>query len=228
MTSVLVWLFSPLLFVTFSFSVAHAQSDASSDAARLALQNEIESARLVPAELNERCAFSGQLLPPGTSVRILRGRRLPLMPDAALEADLRTRPEKYFALVQPSGALFTESGPGEVGHYVWVYLGFGVIVLMILAGFAGQMAIRRGLEPGGWFLQGLCGNVLAPFLLRTRGSSVETLAPGHTKPHRTAMPKHCAACGNENHPSASKCSMCHASLDAAYQSEAEQLRSREK
>ncbi len=187
------------------------------------LQQEILNAARVAPHEGERCLVSGQEIPHDAEVRIFRGRRFPLMPGAALEADLMKSPGKYLSLIQPRGALFAEGAERPKRNYAWIYFGALVILLLLLAGASAASAMRRGLDPRTWFYQALCGNIFAPFLAASKGTEEVTLLPGHTKPLRTAAPRLCASCGGHNHPAAGKCSMCSHTLEPEYQSEVERV-----
>ncbi len=164
---------------------------------------------VVEVHPGDHCTVSGKPLDPKKDICLLiSGRRVPLKKEA-LKIFLEN-PEKYFARVQPKGALFTEemktSGQLALG---WFFLGLYVMLGLIFAALTAHTAVTKGISPTPWFFAGLLANAFGYLILLTKKSKGGAGIPkGLRKVPTTMQPIICSECGNENHPSAKRCLGC--------------------
>ena len=141
--------------------------------------------------------------------------------------DFEADPAHYFARIQARSALFDEGAlaASRPMNFGWLWLGGYVLAGMFCSALCGYIAVTRGLWPLPWFFAGLFGNVagLALVLVLPRGE-VATLPAGIpdglAKVPTTRAPSVCPSCGSSNHPSATRCADCHASLTPTVEAEA--------
>ncbi|RMD95267.1 MAG: hypothetical protein D6813_00655 [Calditrichaeota bacterium] len=167
----------------------------------------------------DRCIVSGKKLGPDDICLEIRGRRIPLKREA-LEIFLRD-PEKYFAKVQPRGALFTEELKESASLSLgWFFFGLYVLAGLIFAAITAQTAVGKGLPPLRWFFAGLVVNVVAFLIVFCKRRDKNVHVPkGLRKVPSTAEPVPCPGCGSQNHPAAEKCLDCGHPLTPKTQSE---------
>ncbi len=188
------------------------------------LRNEIEQAQSIPLVEGDYCLVGNVPIDDQSGLgMLLRGRRVTVHKTKLQE--FKQHPEKYFTTLQPKAALFTEATELTEPNMGWTITGVVILALILLAGLSAAAAIRYGQDPRKWFIAGLCGNLLAPFSVRSKGERIAPLPEGHTKVLRTALPLACSSCGYSNHPSARQCGSCKSTLAPVYESEATQTRS---
>jgi len=179
----------------------------------------------VAAKSGELCAVCGNPVSDTDVALIVKGRRVPLKREM-VEEFVRHQ-DKYFAGLQPKGALFQEEvgpeseGRGSVGMG-WFLFGVYVLIGLLFGGLSGYAAIGKGLKPIPNFFVGLLFPLFGYIyvLSRPRAEGLGEIPSGLVKVPDTSTPMQCKACGNTNHPSARRCSVCHAELKPARDSEA--------
>ena len=151
-----------------------------------------------------------------------RGRRVWLCEGECAE-HWHADPEHHSAKLEPRGALFDESTTLADLVSGWMWFGVYVLVGLVSAGLAAYVAVGKQRAALPWFLARLFFNVLALIFLlgKSTGSdpALEGVPRGLRKVPVTYGPRACAACGHENHPSATRCSGCGADLDPSVESE---------
>ncbi|MDH3252197.1 MAG: zinc finger Ran-binding domain-containing protein [Ignavibacteria bacterium] len=181
--------------------------------------------RRLPAQVGENCTVGGTPLTEEDVALIVRGRRVPLH-RLAVQEFLKNQ-EKYFAKLQPKGALFQEDLTGSersaLGRITWGWFLFGmyVLVALLFGGLSGYVAIMKGLSPVPNFFIGFVFSVPGYLyvLTRPRVKPQGEVPEGLVKVPTTSAPVPCPACGSMNHPSASKCAGCRTDLHPAVKSE---------
>jgi hypothetical protein len=124
--------------------------------------------------------------------------------------------------LRPRGA-FLGASPEQAGlSPMWFYGGLYVLAGLVFAALSAHRALHTGHHPLAWFLLGLAFSVAAYAALRALPRR-EVRAPagvprGLRKIAATYEPQLCA-CGAQNHPSATECTMCGAKLEAKTVSE---------
>ncbi|MEE8538125.1 MAG: hypothetical protein V3S71_08955 [Acidobacteriota bacterium] len=202
-------------------------------------QEESATAPGVPGELRqevaaspvpgETCLVCRQPVGVGDVAVIHRGRRVLLHTDACMAA-WNAGAETIFASLQPRGALFQEpSARSTPLDGVWFLLGVYILAGLVAGAVCGYVAVARGFSPLPWFFAGLAINVIALGLLLTRGRADTSklpagIPPGLAKVPTTRAPVPCIACGAGNHPSASRCTGCGATLLPSAESDLQRLR----
>jgi len=195
-------------------------SDASeSDTSRIPYQ-------VVPAKPGERCTVCGGELTQEDVALIVRGRRVPLDIDEVDE--FLKNQEMYFAKLQPKGALFQEEldtpeGTAQGGVSAgWFWFGVYVLSALVFGALSSYTAITKGLQPIPHFFLGFFLSLLGYLYVLTRPRRVHEgeVPPGLVKVPVTSAPVKCPSCGNTNHPTATRCAACHATLTPVAESEA--------
>ena len=178
----------------------------------------------VAAKSGESCAVCGNPVSDTDVALIVKGRRVPLKREMVEE--FVKHQDKYFARLQPKGALFQEEmGPESEGHgsvgMGWFLFGVYVLIALLFGGLSGYAAIGKGLKPLPHFFVGLLFPLFGYIfvLSRPRAEGSGGIPSGLVKVPDTSAPIRCKACGNTNHPSARRCSVCHAELKPARDSE---------
>lgn len=132
--------------------------------------------------------------------------------------------DAVFAKVQARGALYDEQavsvdglGPG------WLIFGIYVLGGLIFGAACAYVALARGMNALTWFILGFLLNIGALIGLLVMGRGDISIYPagvprGLRKIPITRLPQSCD-CGAANHPSASRCSACGATLTASIESE---------
>jgi hypothetical protein len=180
---------------------------------------------MLSARVGENCTVGGTPLTEDDFALIVRGRRVPLHREAVKEF-LRHQ-EKYFAKLQPKGALFQEDMTEEEGtalggiSWGWFLFGTYVLVALLFGGMSGYAAIMKGLRPVPHFLIGLFFSVFGYLyvLTRPRISPPGAVPAGLVKVPTTSPPARCPVCGFMNHPSAHRCAACRTELHPTIESE---------
>ncbi len=177
------------------------------------------------ARVGEHCMVGGTPLTEHDVALIVWGRRVPLHREAVKEFLRHT--EKYFAKLQPKGALFQEDMTGEEGtalggiSWGWFLFGVYVLVALLFGGLSGYAAITKGLRPVPYFLIGFFLSALGYLyvLTRPRIRLPGEIPAGLVKVPTTRPPSRCPACGFTNHPSARHCAACRTELHPTIESE---------
>ncbi len=134
----------------------------------------------------------------------------------------------YFARLQPKGALYQEDavqGQERPIRYGWFIFGVWVAVALFSAALSANVALRKGLPAIKGFFIGLIGSLIGlVYLLIQPAKETIELPPNLAKIPNTAAPNICPGCGNQNHPSASKCSNCGYELSPSIESEVSRIK----
>jgi len=137
--------------------------------------------------------------------------------------ELRRDPDAYFRKLQARSGLFDEVAmegrPLETG---WLAVGLYVVLGLVCGALSAGMALARSRRALPWFFAGLVGTVVALVALvlaGPAGDGARTLPAGLAKIPSTRAPLPCPRCGAENHPAASTCTTCGASLSPAVAAE---------
>lgn len=181
---------------------------------------------VVSAKAGERCAICNVALSSDDVALIIKGRRIPL--DRHMVAEFLNNQEKYLRSRLVRSALFQEeleapAGVAQAGlSLTWFLAGLYILAALIFAGLSGYAAVAKGLPPISGFSIGLLFSAPGYLYILTRPSRVARgeVPSGLTKVPVTSSPVACPQCGNTNHPAASRCSVCHASLAPELKSEA--------
>jgi hypothetical protein len=166
------------------------------------------------AQASGTCLVCGGKTAPSDPVLHYRGRVVRLHAGAC-EERWKQDPERWFAKLQPAGALFQEPS-GEPGalHEPWFWLGLYVVAGLFCSAVAAYLAVDRGQPPATWFFAGLVGNVAALVVLlfvlprSAADRSPAGIPRGLSKVPVTRAPRACTSCGAALHPAASKCPSC--------------------
>lgn len=134
--------------------------------------------------------------------------------------EFESDPDHYFYPMQARAALFDEAAMETPAMRTgWLAFGLYVLVGLVFGAACAYLALERGLAAWPWFFGGLLFNVLALATLLIGKARVAAAPPGLVKIPTTASPRPCRACGNTNHPSASACSGCGATLEPTLEPE---------
>lgn len=194
--------------------------------AALAFDNErVGPYAAVPAHRGEYCAVCGGALTEKDVALIVKGRRVPL--DSMDIAEFLKNQEKYFASLQPRGALFAESPEAAEGTALggipsgWFAFGVYVLLALLFGGLSGYAAVGKGLAPLPHFFIGFAFSIAGYLYVLSRPSRARPgeVPEGLVKVPVTAAPTRCKVCGMTNHPSASRCIGCGVQLSPTIQSE---------
>jgi len=127
---------------------------------------------------------------------------------------------RWVAEVQPRAALFHDDYDERASVRYGVFLaGLWLTVGLICGAAAGGIAVQRGHPAWPYVLAGVVGNVLGLAWALTRPRMDLPLAPVGLKVPSTRPPVPCPTCGRGNHPAASGCAGCGATLAASAPSE---------
>ncbi len=181
--------------------------------------------KTVPAHQGEYCTVCGGPLSEKDVALIVRGRRVPL--DSMDIAEFLRNEEKYFAILQPRGALFAESPEAAEGTALggipsgWFAFGVYVLLALLFGGLSGYTAVGKGLAPLPHFLIGFAFSVAGYLYVLSRPSRAKPgeVPEGLVKVPVTVSPVRCEKCGTTNHPSAARCIGCGTQLIPTVQSE---------
>ena len=173
----------------------------------------------------EICLVSGKPLVEGDVALIVRGRRVPLC-FSKVDSFLAHQ-EKYFAALQPKGALFQEELSAPKGAALggvtsgWFLFGLYVLVALVFAGMSGYTAVSKGLPSIPNFFIGFFLSALGYLYVLTRPAVAMKgeIPAGLVKVPTTHTPVPCSGCGYQNHPSAKQCVGCGGKLEPMLQSE---------
>jgi len=179
----------------------------------------------VPYNPGEICLVSGKPLVEGDVALIVRGRRVPLC-FSKVDTFLKYQ-DKYFARMQPKGALFQEELSAPKGAALggvtsgWFLFGLYVLVALVFAGLSGYSAVSKGLPPIPNFFIGFFLSAFGYLYVLTRPAVAKKgeIPAGFVKVPTTHTPVPCAGCGYQNHPSAKQCVGCGGTLEPRLQSE---------
>jgi len=179
----------------------------------------------------ERCFVCGGLLETTNGFAlIVKGRRVPL--DRIHVGEFLKNQEKYFARLQPAGALFAESFDAKNGNasggvsWGWFLAGLYVLIALLFAGLSGYVAVGKGLTPIPSFFTGLAFSAAGFLYILTRPSVARagTIPPGFVKVPTTSNSLPCGKCGTRNHPSARRCAGCGTALKPLVESDVARAR----
>jgi hypothetical protein len=182
----------------------------------------------------ETCIVCNNPVGPDDSVYLVQGQRVPVHAGAE-EREFFLHPRNYLMRLKPLGgallgadsnqpAMANRAGNDRPGvSSMWIYSGLYVLLGLVFAAVCAHRALHTGYSPWAWFGLGLLFNAVAYILLLTRPKR-EVYAPagvplGLGKIAATHAPQRCPKCGVFNHPSATKCIGCGASLSPRVESE---------
>lgn len=188
-------------------------------------QESAPSYEMKPHQPGESCVVSGKKLVEGDVALIVRGRRVPLC-ITKVDSFLRHQ-EKYFAQMQPKGALFQEELNAPVGAALggvsssWFLFGLYILAALIFGGMSGYAAVSKGLSPLPNFFIGFFLSAFGYLYVLTRPAITKKgeIPAGLVKVPTTHEPMPCSTCGYNNHPSAKQCAGCGGQLEPLMQSE---------
>jgi len=203
---------------------------------RVAIDGEVAGPR-VPAKPGETCIVCDSPVGPDDPVYLVQGQRVPVHADE--EREFLSNPRKYLMRLKPMGGALLGADSNQPGmanrtgndqpsvSVVWIYGGLYVLFGLVFAAICAHRALHTGHSPGVWLGLGLVLNVFAYILLLTRPKR-EVRAPagvplGLGKIAATHAPQGCPKCGAFNHPSATRCLGCGASLSPEVESEVERI-----
>lgn len=187
----------------------------------------------VPSSPGETCIVCNNPVGPDDPVYLVQGQRVPM--HASEESEFFLHPQKYLMRLKPAGGALLGADSNQPGMTnrgddnrheasgAWMYGGLYVLLGLVFAALCAHRALHTGHSPWGWFGLGLVFNAVAYILLLTRPQR-EVQAPagvpsGLGKIAATHAPQRCPTCGALNHPSATKCLRCGASLSPTVESE---------
>jgi len=179
----------------------------------------------VPYQPGEICVVSGKHLVEGDVALIVRGRRVPLC-ITKVDTFLKYS-EKYFAHMQPKGALFQEEMSAPSGAALggissgWFLFGLYVLAALVFGGMSGYSAVSKGLKPIPHFFIGFFLSAFGYLYVLTRPAVAKQgeIPAGLVKVPATSAPLPCPGCGYTNHPSARQCVGCGGKLKPMMESE---------
>lgn len=180
----------------------------------------------LPAVAGEKCVVCGGTLTEKDIALIVKGRRVPL--DRQDVAEFMNNQEKYFATLQPRGALFAEAAEAPEGTALggvtsgWFLAGAYVLVALVFGAMSSYAAIGKGLAPIPCFIIGFCFTLFGYIYVLTRRRMVTDgdIPAGLVKVPATRSPLLCGKCSTPNHPSARTCIGCGVRLEPKLESEA--------
>lgn len=162
------------------------------------------------------------------TVYLLEGQRVAVHPEHC-EGMLRDDPWVYIARLKPRGGLFGgEVAPGNGISDAWLLLGTYVVLGLAFSAVCAHRALNAGQAPLPWFFVGLFLNAIGYLALLLRPANGQASAAlkysGVVKIPTTADPQPCPHCNELNHPLATKCLCCGATLTPTVSSEASRLK----
>jgi hypothetical protein len=176
----------------------------------------------------EYCSLCYERLQAEDLVYVVWGQRVGVH-SGSEDEDFRANPKKWIAHLRPGGAFLGVEGaldsPQQALSGLWFAAGLYVLLGLIFGALCAHRAFHTGYPPGTWFAMGLALNVVAYIALgfkpKREVSAVAGVPHGLRKFASTLEPVPCPACGGTNHPSASKCLECGATLEPQTLSEVE-------
>jgi hypothetical protein len=176
--------------------------------------------KLLSIKKGDRCIICDIPLKEGSGLALLiKGRRVTI--DLNHFQEFITNQVKYFAKVEPQGALFQESAvlPHAI-QYGWFIVGMWIFTALISAAICCNVAMRKGLRASLWFFRGLLFHFIGLlWVINKKGTAKAQPLPILGKIPLTSQPVKCPKCQALNHPAASKCSKCHSELTPLQESE---------
>ena len=180
--------------------------------------------KLLSIKKGDRCIICDIPIKEGTGLALLiKGRRVTIDLDHFQEF-IRNQ-AKYFAKLEPHGALFQESAVlSQAVNYGWFITGLWIFSALIAAAICCTIALKKGLRASPWFFRGLLLNFLGIIWITIKKSAAQDQTiPAFGKIPETSQPVKCPKCQALNHPAASKCSKCHSDLTPIQESEVNRL-----
>lgn len=184
---------------------------------------------VLPANPGEKCIVCGVPLTEDDVALVVKGRRVPL--NRTMVEEFLDNQEKYFARLQPKGALFQEDLSASEGTALggvtpgWFLFGLYILSALVFGGLSGYAAVGKGLKPIPHFFLGFVFSALGYVYVLARHSQTKDgeVPRGLVKVPLTRSPEPCQKCGHMNHPSARKCAGCGTVLSPEVQSEASRV-----
>lgn len=163
----------------------------------------------------EICLVCGNPISSHDVTYLVQGQRVPLHKKNCFGI-FSAQPLRWLAKLKPHGA-FLDASAAKVGLSAnWFLFGLYVLVGLLFGALAAHRALHVGRNPLVWLGVGILANLpgyLALLMLPKQSVNAPAGIPGGLgKIAATYAPENCPACGWENHPSASKCGNCGASL----------------
>jgi hypothetical protein len=176
----------------------------------------------VPSRPDEICVVCRRPIGESGVVYLVQGQRVAVHVSDCY-AKFRENPLTYLAALQPHGAFLGAGGEGQDLSWVWFLAGLYVLAGLVFGALCAHRALQAGRSAPAWFGAGLALNVIAYVWLLTR-PRLATGSPGGVpeglgKMPATFAPQPCPSCGRMNHPAASQCADCGATLQPAVSSE---------
>jgi len=180
----------------------------------------VPAGELKPLDADVVCPVGGMPHRSRLHAARYRGRIYYTCDAAALERFLRN-PRDFVSDRTPSAGWFRSPNPAGPVTGVWLFLiGVYVVLGLVSGAIAAYVAVQKGLGGGRWFAAGLALNVIGVALAVARpGRAMPFTRRGLAKIPTTHAPVACTACGQPNHPSATRCGGCGAGLEPSVESE---------
>jgi len=167
----------------------------------------------------EYCSLCYEKLQASDLVYVVWGQRVGVH-SGSEDEDFRADPKKWIAHMRPGGAFLGVDGaidtPQKALSDVWFAVGLYVLFGLVFGALCAQRAFHSGYPPGRWFALGMAFNVVAyvALAMKPKGevTAIAGVPHGLRKIASTFAPVPCPACGETNHPSATKCLGCRAGL----------------
>lgn len=179
-----------------------------------------------PPKPGEVCTVCEKPVKSGDLVYLVDGQRIAVHAGEC-DAALRAHPQRWLARLAPKGGAFLGTDARVALTSAWLYSGLYVVVGLIFAALCAQRSLRTGYSPGSGLLLGLVFNVLGYLFVITRPNrgvkAPAGVPPGLHKIPTTYEPQPCPKCGDQNHPSATRCLGCGSALAPRIGSEVEKV-----
>ena len=176
--------------------------------------------KLLSIKKGDRCIICDIPIKEGTGLALLiKGRRVTIDLDHFQE--FITNQAKYFAKLEPHGALFQESAVlPHAMKYGWFIAGLWIFTALISAAICCNVALKKGLRASPWFFRGLLFHFMGiVWVTLIKSTAQDRTIPTFGKIPKTSKPVKCPTCQALNHPAARQCSKCHSELIPIQESE---------
>lgn len=175
-----------------------------------------------PARPGETCVVCNGVTTEADVAYVVNGQRVAVKKE--FEQEFLAEPERFMRRYRPESMLFTASMPAESNWTLFLAATY-VLLGLLFGGLCAQQAMAKGYPGARWFFYGLCANVIAWLLLKSKPPVHPVALPeGLAKLPSTLAPAACPICGRPNHPGARSCSACGAALSNSIVSEAESVK----
>ena len=180
--------------------------------------------KLLSIKIGDRCIVCDLPIREGSGLALLiKGRRVTI--DLEHFQEFIENKAKYFANLEPHGALFQESAVlPKTMRYGWFIAGLWIFSALIAAAVCCSVAIKKGLRAHAWFFRGLLLHLFGViWIMMTKATLQTDKIAGFRKIPVTSEPVPCPKCGALNHPAANQCSNCLSKLIPTQESEVSRI-----